>query len=214
MVYCVSCRSTGKVAFPNNDLEALKGVQDVQTRRESEAECRRVAFLNHFRKVFAGDIARSPHNPNICVFFFDADGDGIEEAFGTTGIEPHAPASIWCIWRYRDGIWSRVDGVEYHYNAIFAHAYDFYYRDDVEEEPRLFLRESSIGTPALHIYTRFAKEYSYFTGFGKEEYETLWTKGILKPIESHWYDENNQIIATIKGNDEPIVKWEGLIIAE
>ena len=133
-------------------------------------------FLNYFREKGGGGTCYN--DSEINVFFFDVDGDGVDEAF--VAYEIHQMGNNWQMWHCQGGKWQQAGTDDV---VIFAHPQNFYYRDDVRQQPRLFVETCREGTPAS---ISCAKDKSMVvTPFDKEE---RWGD---KRIWSYWHMSAN-----------------------
>jgi len=119
-------------------------------------------------------------------FFFDVDGDGIEEAFYVRYETDDRYGHLWRVFYFEDGKWQNFG-----YNDILAMAlpWDFYYRDDTKQQPLLFVNDRESGPQA---YTRNKKvsKHIVVTPFDRQEFEHLQKQGILKRVTWYWYDKD------------------------
>ena len=137
---------------------------------------------------------------DLYAFFFDVDGDSVDEVFLACTIDMDRTGNAWRTWYHQDGTWAEawfIDPFKYPH----GYAHDVYYRDDVKQQPRLFIEHSYVGSPSAITLTE--DKLVKVEPFDKEEFCRLKEKGILKPVEVHWYDKDNKIIRTVKGGEEP-----------
>jgi len=167
--------------------------------KEESKEKIHFSLNSHFRDVY--DMFIEP-DEEILAFFFDIDGDGMDEAFITCRKETNRFGSYWRTFYYQNGICLEADNVT-PFSYVFGYAEDdFYYRDDVKQQPRLF-RKNYAGKGYPVSFSLNEEKKLVLEPFDKDEFSRLQEKGILKPIESHWYDKDNKIIRTVKGGGEP-----------
>ena len=146
------------------------------------------AFRGYFRDHYEGLVKP---DEAVGTFFFDIDSDGIKEAFIAMAGETNKDGNIWRTWYYLDGTWQEawyVDPGKYPY----GHTEDIYYRDDTKRQPRLFIEKSFVGSPTAISLTK--DKLVKAEPFDKAEFDRLKEKGILKPVEAHWYDKDNKIV--------------------
>lgn len=174
-------------------------------KKEEEVSDTRVALFEGVRSGDADLIAclGGPRRLDVNAFFVDIDGDGIDEVFVATYPNTHRDGSRWQTHYYTNRQWhsTKCDIVDSIFlnptNFLYAHAHDVYYRDDVKRQPRLFVSSCDVASPASITLT--ADKYLIVAPFGKQEFDSLRKKGILKPVETHWYDKDNKIIRTENG---------------
>jgi len=157
-------------------------------KKEEKTEDVQSAFRGHFRDHYEGLVKP---NELVGTFFFDLDGDGIAEAFIAMAGETSKDGNIWRTWYSQNGTWQEawyVDPAKY----LFGEAEDIYYRDDTKQQPRLFIEKSFVSSPTAISLTK--GKLVKAEPFDKAEFDKLKAKGILKPVEAHWYDKDNKIV--------------------
>jgi len=156
-------------------------------KKEEVADIRSTG-VEHFRDLYEDFV--SPDG-RVYAFFFDIDGDGVDEAFTVGSKMINRDGNDWRTWHYQDGKWQKPKGEELA-NFLYAYTEDIYYRDDVKQQPRLFAADCDVASPASISLTK--DRYLVVAPFDKAEFDRLKAKGILKPVEAHWYDKDNKIV--------------------
>ena len=173
----------------------------------------RSAFRKYFRDTRLGELDIERSHANIHVFFCDVDGDGVEEAFAVASGDYDRSGFFWKVFCYQNGTWHEMgNGIDrFHY--LSDPAWRFYCRDDVNEQPRLFIDTCIRDNPKAVVITKDNKIIE--VPFDRRDYEDLREEGLLKPIKSHWYDKDDKVMitgysqsddktGTIKGDNKPI----------
>ena len=195
MMCCVSC-------LPPDANTKYKKTADFRSR-----------FLNYFREHHFGELEIDFGHTSIHAFFFDVDGDGVDEAFAATGANMDRLGTYWRVFHYQDGTWNEMESGLDRFSYLSDRAQNFYYRDDVREQPRLFIDTCIRDSPKAVVLTKDNKVVA--VPFDRRDYEELREEGLLKPIESHWYEQDNDnklvhgritytVTETIKGHNQPI----------
>ena len=160
--------------------------------KEEDAIDIRTVVLRQYSETYPREVASKLSENKISAFFFDIDGDGVEEAFSSCMGTTSQMGWDWSVWQYRDGIWEEVYGVG---NDGVLGA-NFCYWDGAKQQPRLFLEEGwhnpEGSWPAAIILTK-DKRVSVVQ-FDVDEFYSLKGKGILKPVEIHEYDNSDNMI--------------------
>ena len=121
------------------------------------------------------------------VFFFDVDGDGVEEALCTVDGETWRNGGTWRVYYFENGKWQRP-----HVSHIISNAdpSDFYYRVGAKKQPRLFVRE----TKGPATITRVNDErFLATTPIPQQEFDDLLKNGKLKRVTWYWCDHDNNL---------------------
>jgi len=164
---------------------------------------KQVDFLRTARDYLA------PNDTLNNVFFFDVDGDGVDEAFYATMSETSRDGRVWRVFYYEGGKWQKheIDDI-----IVYADCEDFYYRDDVRRQPRLFVRdhEGEGEGPAAITRPKGSKDL-VCTPFDMQEFENLWKRGVLKPLGPHVYSDEGKILYTFKGSVRPFTPYGWII---
>jgi len=177
-------------------LFAVLAIGGCKEKKEENPADVQAAFHQQFRKMYA-DSLNAYSGWGILVFFVDVDGDGVDEAFASLPENTHQDGNYWHLFSYRKGVWIETNDNPDPFNYLHGFTKDIYYRDDVKRQPRLFIKKCFISSPASVTLKRNRKgKYLLVAPFDKDEARRLWAEGILKPVEAHWYDENNQIVCT------------------
>ena len=191
---------------PNDDVQRVP----------KKTKAFRSAFRKWFRSHHVSEEAIERGFTSIHVFFCDVDGDGVEEAFAVTPEECDRWGSNWCVFQYQKGKWQAMETGLDRFSGLYAYAWNFYYRDDVKGQPRLFIDTCVRDNPKAVVITKDNRVIEVLVD--RRGYEELREEGVLKPIESHWYDKDDRVVlggfhadattGTIKGHNKPITPYD------
>jgi len=151
-------------------------------KKEKEAEVAdyRATLFEDFYEAYSWISSDIKINYN---FFFDVDGDGIDEVFYVS-FETDHHGHTWRVFYFEDEKWTNFD-----LNDILATAFpwDFYYRDDTKQQPLLFVNDRESG-PLAYTRNKEVNKHIVVTGFDRQKFESLRKQGILKRVTWYWYD--------------------------
>ena len=173
---CVSCQNKSFFTsrFNENDTEALRS-----------------NFREYFRENYVADYLIQNGNAEIHVFYCDVDGDGVEEAFAVSYSDCDRSGYFWKVFRFENNEWLSMSTCLDSYSYLSDSALSFYYRDDITEQPRLFIDKIVTHSPLAVVITKDNQIIS--VPFDRRDYEKLREEGKLKPIESAWYTIDDKI---------------------
>ena len=182
-------------------------------RRSADTERFRFAFRAYFREHHVSTHEVETGFSSIHVFFCDVDGDGVEEAFAASHEDWERWGTSWHAFRYQNGSWLEMDTGLDRYNHLYSYASRFYYRDDTQQQPRVFIDTCIRDSPMAVVMTKDNKIVS--VPFDRRDYEELRAEGRLKPVESLFYNWDDSVMIArgdttgiIKGDNEPISPYD------